>query len=178
MIKHNEQIKKVKEIYQDKQILEEKNTLEFVREKDIEKLNLENNETMPIGMLRENNMQDLNERLLKNEQDNNYQESVHKAALKKDKKKLRADKVRHSFYKFVKVFVDIGRWISGKSREAKNVKENSLYNQNLQMAYDRLYAMRLEAEENNTLDSFYENYGNYYEEVKTDICRTKKRIEK
>ena len=76
MIKHNEQIKKVKEIYQDKQILEEKNTLEFVREKDIEKLNLENNETMPIGMLRENNMQDLNERLLKNEQDNNYQESV------------------------------------------------------------------------------------------------------
>lgn len=166
MIKHNEQIKKVKEIYQDKQILEEKNTLEFVREKDIEKRNLENNETMPIGMLRENNMQDLNERLLKNEQDNNYQESVHKAALKKDKKKLRADKVRHSFYKFVKVFVDIGRWISGKSREAKNVKENSLYNQNLQMAYDRLYAMRLEAEENNTLDSFYENYGNYYEEVK------------
>ena len=175
MIDHKELIQKKQEIHLNEQILEQKNTVEFLQNK-IEVKQDEVIKQTPVGILREDTLQDLNERVFAKKQEEKHQEAMRKAILKADKRKVRADKVRHGFYNFVKFFVNIGRWISGKKKEAKNTKENSKYNQDLQMAYDRLYAMHLDAEENGTLDEFNEKYGAYYEQVKAKYIEIEQEV--
>ena len=94
-----------------------------------------------------------------------------------DKKKVTIDKVRHGFYKFIEGFVKVGRFISGRDSEARNTKENSPFRQNLQEAYDRMYAMHLDAELNGTLEEFNEKYGAYYEQLKIEYETLKRNVE-
>lgn len=99
------------------------------------------------------------------------------SANKADKRKVHTDKVRHGFYSFIKGFVKVGRFISGRDREARNTKENSPFRQNLQEAYDRMYAMYLDAELNGTLEEFNANYGAYYERLKIEYEALRKTVD-
>lgn len=87
---------------------------------------------------------------------------------KADKKKVATDKVRHGFYSFIKGFVKFGRFISGRDKEARHTKENSPFRQSLLDAYDRMYAMHLDAELNGTMEEFEKTYGEYYRNLKDE----------
>lgn len=96
---------------------------------------------------------------------------------KADRKKVRLDKVRHGFYTFIKGFVKVGRFVSGRDREARHTRENSPFRQSLLEAYDRMYAMHLDAEINGTMEEFEQNYGEYYRQVKLEYDAIRKSVE-
>lgn len=94
-----------------------------------------------------------------------------------DQRKVRADKARHGFYSFIKGFVKVGRFLSGKDKDARKTRENSPFRQSLLEAYDRMYALRLDAELNGTLEEFEQTYGEYYRQLKEQYDDIKEQVE-
>lgn len=95
------------------------------------------------------------------EQLRRQQEKARRAALRRDKWTVRTDKMRHGFYNVIKGFVSFGHMISGKNAARRAVQENTPRTESLQVAYDRIYAMRLQAEADGTVEEFEQKYGDY-----------------
>ena len=84
--------------------------------------------------------------------------------------------MRHGFYTFIKGFVKVGRFVSGRDREARHTRENSPFRQSLLDAYDRMYALHLDAELNGTMEEFEQNYGEYYRNLKEQYESVRKAV--
>lgn len=97
-------------------------------------------------------------------------EKARLAALKLDEKRKKNDKVRHGFYDFIKKVINFFSF-SSRKKERNQYGDNTQYRQSLQMAYDEILAMRLQAEDGGeeALAEFTEKHGAYFQDLERQV---------
>lgn len=99
-------------------------------------------------------------------------------ALKKDAKKVSADKSRHRFYKAVMGFVKFGRWISGRDKEERETTQAPTYVvPGLKEKYESMVALRAQAEQQGQLEEFEQKYGAYFDDLRVQYQRAHENAE-
>ena len=94
-------------------------------------------------------------------------------AQRRDDRAASLERFRRNVRIPVRQAVSAWKTVTGQNRAQRRVQENTQYLQSLQMAYDEMYALRLQAQEGGMLEQFYAEYGDYYRTVRDQFLQAR-----
>lgn len=104
-------------------------------------------------------------------------EKRRRQAERADSRTVFVDKVRHGFYGAVKGVVTAWKTVTQQNADARHVRENSIYEESLSVAYDKLYAQRLAAEGDDAkLAEFEATYGERFRQLQAQYDEVHARV--